>query len=478
MSVVVFLGPSMPHSEARTILPNASFRPPAAQGDLLSCFWQDRPRVVALIDGTFHQNLSVWHTELCFLLSRGVAVYGSSSMGALRAVETERFGTIGVGRIFEWYRDGVIIADDEVALVHGPEEMAFCPLSVPLVNIRASVERAFGLGWIDADIRDRVVEIARAIYYPQRQIDLILQRCEEVLFETSAHSGVLRALTEGYVDIKREDARELLVTIRKHIAEGRDQSSTLSFQFNSSGGFDGLCNIERRVRHAGADLPLQALAELFALHSTGFDEIRASSLHRAICLFFASLVDVEVSRQEIEVEKGRFLRSRSLNDAEALRAWLTDNDLSAEDFEAFIHEEALCSRLRKWVLGISQFDRGAKQLFDEMRRRGIYESWKRCAAEESLIVNNYYERPEYASVRSQDPAALAQEHSCKTGVRITGDAGEWAEEHGFDSVDGLAAALRRASVANDVKDRIATIEHTNALLAHLNLNTHDERSEE
>jgi hypothetical protein len=454
MNVTVFLGPSMPLAEARAILPTATFRPPAAQGDLISCLHQDRPRIVALIDGTFHQSLSVWHTELCYLLSRGVSVYGSSSMGAIRAVETEPFGTIGVGRIFEWYRDGVIDADDEVALLHGLGEFDFAPLSVPLVNVRASMDQAAGNGWIDTQTRDRVIEATRDIYYQDRQITAILEQCKPWLSE-QAWSGVQRALTEGYVDIKRDDARELLETIKELIGQSPRIPSVPLFEFNSSGAFDGLYNVERKVQHAGVDLPLQSITEHFALHASQFDELRASSLHRAICLFFANLVEVRITRQEVTAERDRFLRDRCLEHGAALDAWLAENDLSHHDFDEFIRDEALCSRLRDWILGISQFDRGAKQLLDELRRRGLYSDWAKRAGEETLIARNYYSLPEYEPFRSQDPAVIAQRHGRSTGVRITGDAAEWAEQRGFDSVVGLEAALRRAAVYHDVRDRIA-----------------------
>ena len=461
MNITVFLGPSMPRDEANNILPDAVFRPPAAQGDLMSCLRLDRPQVVALIDGTFHQNLSVWHTELCFLLSRGVAVYGSSSMGAIRAVETEPFGTIGVGRVFEWYRDGLITADDEVALLHGPAEFEFRALSVPLVNIRASLDQAFGRGWIDTKVRERVIEIAQAIHYPDRQIDSILHQCRHS-FASEAFKGIQRALTEGYIDIKRDDARELLQMLRRQIDDGARLPSSSSFEFNSSGGFDGLYNIERKVRHAGVDIPLQSVAEHFALHSPDFDELRAASLHRSVCLFFATLVEVKITDAEIEMERGRFLRDRSLGNDAALAAWLSANDLSHIDFEDFIREEALCSRLRNWILGISQFDRGAKRLLDELRRRGLYPDWATRAATDTVIADNYYNLPEYDPLRSQEPALLAKGHGQRTGVRITGDASAWAEERGFDSVVGLEAALRRAAVCHDVRDRI---EQAGALLA-------------
>ncbi len=39
-------------------------------------------------------------------MKKGVKVYGSSSMGALRASELDEFGMVGVGRIYECYRSG------------------------------------------------------------------------------------------------------------------------------------------------------------------------------------------------------------------------------------------------------------------------------------------------------------------------------------------------------------------------------------
>jgi hypothetical protein len=189
MTITVFLGPSLSRDEAREILPDARFRAPAAQGDLLSCLRLDRPQIVALIDGTFHQNLSVWHTEICYLLSHGVAVYGASSMGALRAVETEAFGMVGVGRVFEWYRDGRITADDEVALLHSDEDWGFRGLSIPLVNVRASLDRAARAGVIDTAVHDQVVELARAIHYRDRQVESLLEQCEQAGLGEPAFAG-------------------------------------------------------------------------------------------------------------------------------------------------------------------------------------------------------------------------------------------------------------------------------------------------
>src|SRR5262249_11029907 len=182
MIATVFLGPSMPLSEARAILPDAIYRPPAEQGDLLAAVDQDRAEFIGLIDGTFRQNLSVWHSEVCYVLGRGVSVFGGSSMGALRAVETERFGTVGIGTIFQWYRDEVITGDDEVALLQGDANSDYVSLSIPMVNIRASVARGVAAGVLPPACANKVLAIAHELYYPDRQRSILLEQCRAARF--------------------------------------------------------------------------------------------------------------------------------------------------------------------------------------------------------------------------------------------------------------------------------------------------------
>ncbi len=75
-------------------------------------------------------------------MAQGIHVFGSASMGALRAAELAAFGMEGVGAIFEAYRDGALEDDDEVAVVHGPAESGYRALSVALVNIRHTLAAA------------------------------------------------------------------------------------------------------------------------------------------------------------------------------------------------------------------------------------------------------------------------------------------------------------------------------------------------
>lgn len=74
--------------------------------------------------------------EILDLLHRGVHVWGASSMGALRAAELAPFGMRGFGRVFESYVQGEIEGDDEVAVLHAPEEMGYAVLTKSLVNVK------------------------------------------------------------------------------------------------------------------------------------------------------------------------------------------------------------------------------------------------------------------------------------------------------------------------------------------------------
>lgn len=132
---LVFLGPSLSLAEAQRICPDAEFHPPIRFGDLyaLAC---EPPGQVLIIDGVFHDSTPVWQREILDALQAGWRVLGASSMGALRALELEPYGMIGLGTIFEWYRTGRIEGDDEVALLHGVAEMDYRPLTLPLVDVR------------------------------------------------------------------------------------------------------------------------------------------------------------------------------------------------------------------------------------------------------------------------------------------------------------------------------------------------------
>ena len=140
MSVFVFVGPTVLTIDVTSVL-DATCLPPVAQGDLVRLLPR-KPRAIGIIDGYFERVPAVWHKEILWTMEQGTHVFGSASMGALRAAELCPFGMAGVGRIFEDYRDGVLEDDDEVALIHGPAESGYIGMPEPMVNIRRTLSKA------------------------------------------------------------------------------------------------------------------------------------------------------------------------------------------------------------------------------------------------------------------------------------------------------------------------------------------------
>ena len=138
MTVHVFVGPTLDIRAARQLLPDATFLPPVSQGDVLRSATR-RPTAIGIIDGRFHDVPAVWHKEILWALSRGIPVYGSASMGALRAAELAPYGMRGVGKIFEAYHSGLLNDDDEVAVAHGDADSAYHPTNEAMVSIRETL---------------------------------------------------------------------------------------------------------------------------------------------------------------------------------------------------------------------------------------------------------------------------------------------------------------------------------------------------
>src|SRR5438128_2214252 len=94
---------------------------------------------------------------------------GGASMGALRAAELRTLGMTGVGRIFRWYRDGIVIDDAEVALLHADAEHGYRALTVPLVNVRWSAQRC-----LPPRAAEQLIEASSRLFYQERTEGAVL----------------------------------------------------------------------------------------------------------------------------------------------------------------------------------------------------------------------------------------------------------------------------------------------------------------
>ena len=231
MNAVVFLGPTMPAEDAATLLP-AEYRPPASRGDVYTAA-RANPWAIGIVDGYFHRVPSVLHKEILWALAHGIRVYGAASMGALRAAELTRFGMIGIGSVFEQFRDGTLTDDDEVAVAHGPAEAGYLVGSEAMVNIRATLAGALRAGIITAALGDRLTGISKDTFYPRRSWERLLEDAEAA----GTPPGELRLLAEwlprGRVDQKRLDAVAMLRQMAADRA-AEPRPAEVGFRFNST----------------------------------------------------------------------------------------------------------------------------------------------------------------------------------------------------------------------------------------------------
>lgn len=170
--ITVFLGPSLSIKEAKTYLSNAFFKPPAKRGDI-TVEKNLKTDVICLIDGLFYEQASVGHKEILYALKNGIQIFGSSSMGALRAYEMEKYGMVGIGKVYELYKNGFIDSDDEVAILYDP--FNYTQLTEALVDIRATLLFAVNKNIITNRKYNSIIRYICSIHYSQRTYEYIFE---------------------------------------------------------------------------------------------------------------------------------------------------------------------------------------------------------------------------------------------------------------------------------------------------------------
>ena len=205
--IVVFIGPSLPLEEARKIL-QAEYHPPVARDDV-AVLLEDPPDIIGIIDGVFYQQPAVSHREILRALDAGITIVGGASMGALRSAELDNVGMIGIGTVYQKYRDGIIESDDDVAIVFNP--LTHELLSEALVSMNHNFQMAEKEGVISLSDVKTLYQTAKNIYYPQRTYPRVLKDSE---LEEGKKKNLEDFLDSKGTDIKAEDARKVLKYIK------------------------------------------------------------------------------------------------------------------------------------------------------------------------------------------------------------------------------------------------------------------------
>ena len=216
---VIFLGPSLSRQKAKNIL-EADYRPPAKKGDLLRLADSTKDiAMVGLVDGFFLQDYPPTPIEVYQLATKkNMLLVGAASLGALRAVELEKFGMIGIGKIFELYKTGKIDGDDEVAVTF--EEGRHTLQSEAMIDIRFNLFIARRKGIIDENTKRQITKVAKNVYFPFRNYADILDLSKRQYPLSDSYIESFRAyITSNRESLKERDAIKLLKYMRQRIQQ-------------------------------------------------------------------------------------------------------------------------------------------------------------------------------------------------------------------------------------------------------------------
>lgn len=436
--VYLFLGPSLTPKEAAGELA-AICLPPAAQGDIYRAA-ASRPAAIGLVDGYFENVPSVWHKEILWALSQGVAVYGAASMGALRAAELYPFGMVGVGWVFEAFRDGVLEDDDEVAVTHGPAEIGYRHLSEPMVNIRRTLQRAEEAGVIRSSVRAALERFAKNLHYPRRDYAEVL-RLGAAAGLPEGQLGALRAwLPAGRVDQKRQDATAMLRLMRADLAEGRRRPPALPFRMSQTVYWERLrASVAAAAVDGPTSLTADSVLEEARLEGTTFVQARQAALLRHLLLAEAERRGLEPAPDTVRACVVAFRQAHGLAEGEGpLQQWLRRNGLDEAGFRDLMWREAqVAGAARAMEADV------ARHLTEVLRITGDHARLLARAADKAKVLrdNGVPNAGGYGAAVAEQ--TLLAWYFARQGSPAPEDAAMYAMAIGFANREQFVQALRR-----------------------------------
>ncbi len=431
MTIVVFVGPTLSREDIAACGDTVCL-PPVAQGDVYRAA-QRRPLAIGIIDGYFSGAPSVWHKEILWAMSRGILVFGSASMGALRAAELHAFGMRGVGRIFEAFRDGELEDDDEVAVVHGPAELGHIPVSEAMVNIRATLARAETEGVLSKSSRGVLEAFGKSMFFPQRNWQALLEGAATLGVAESEQAALSAWLTNGRVDQKRADALEMLAAMREAPLGSNETHPKFNFEWTYFWD-EFVRRFEAGHENPGASPQQFVIEELRLEGPEAYARVEAMALLRRVAVSGAAPVtpspapdSLRTTLTDIRARLGLFTRAD-------LDRWMARNDLDVVSMERLIADQAGFAILR---------DRSSAALephiLNELRLSGAYERLVERARRKSDALSGRAGAPS----ASQTLALRLWYFEHRLRRPLPDDVEDFARRLGFADVADFDAALLR-----------------------------------
>lgn len=114
----------------------------------------------------------------------------------------------GAGLAFRLFRRG-LPDDDEVAVIHAPQELNFLPLSEPMINIRYNLRCLRKRGLVTSSQEAEAIRLVKKEFFPSRTI-FLLESILESMVDHESLNLIKMMLQNEYFDVKARDAEMVL----------------------------------------------------------------------------------------------------------------------------------------------------------------------------------------------------------------------------------------------------------------------------
>jgi hypothetical protein len=416
------------------VCPDVVLRPPAARGDVYRA--AASASVIAIIDGFYEHQPPVWHKEVLHAISRGCHVIGGSSMGAIRAAELDRFGMIGVGRIYDLFRCGDY-RDADVSVAHGPAP-EYRSLSEPIADVHRTLDDAQEAGIVGPEAAELLLGAARAQFYADRTYPSVIDaaRCRSTDPTVSADFD---AFTAWWPDHRTDQKRLDAIAVLEHAAAlAGTPPPAPTFAFNRTAGFEAMIREERGVGHdAEIDRHSHDVVEEAWLDPALSTAALAAARYDALAEEVARLHDVVLTQDLVDTASDRIRRRLGLAGIADVEVWMERNGLDWDDYAALVRRRARI----EWVeQHVARGDMDHEALVDWLRLEGHYpELVRRSRAKAAALRAAGLDDGGGADHLDRNEEALAWWRADQ-GLD---DAIDPLAMTGFSSLEALARAARR-----------------------------------
>jgi len=305
----------------------------------------------------------VWHNEIIYIIEKGIKAFGSSAAGAIRAVELEKFGMIGIGKVYDFFKNKLISSDEEVICLFDAKN-DFYRITEPLINIRFTLEQLN----IDKKTSEKILKIVKSIYWKNRTREKIASE----LKSENINDKIIKKLFDEYIDAQMSDAKYMLDFIEREY-EFRKNEAHESEEISDGNLFHIMYERDRKVKNIIGETSLNNIANYALINHPQSEDIIFNSLNREIVTFIAGNINIEADKKDIEIEIERLKKKFNIKD---LDEWIKENDIDKKDFYILMKSNALCRKMHRWLIGNRKYRRNTSIINGELILRNEYIEYK------------------------------------------------------------------------------------------------------